>query len=284
MKSKSGFTIVETLIVLAVTSVLLISALSMINGRQGRTQFSTGLREIESILRDTLNDVNNGVLPAVSNLECDLSGNSAPILRYGSTGDTLAKNEKCVLAGKAIQLGNATENDIFTTYYLAGRRLDISGDPVKDFVDLRPVAIHPANSTPANDSRVNATQASTFPWGITPVLNNGNPSSVAFALVYKDFRGAAVNGGSITSGNSAIGLVLVSKASTSGLSAMTETNVVSRINSLTAASFLANNEVIPICLKSGTSDQYAIVSVSISGTGYTVSSEIVDDISTRTCS
>ncbi len=284
MKSKSGFTIVETLIVLSVTSILLVSALAMINGRQGRTQFSTGVREIESILRDSLNDVNNGVLPSVPNLECDLSGNSAPILRYGSTGDTLAKNEKCVLAGKAIQLGNATENEQYTTYYLAGRRLDQFNDPVKDFVNLKPTAIHPDNSTPANDSRVNASQVSTLPWRINPVLNNGNPSSVAFALIYKDFRGAAVSGGSITSGNSAIGLVLISKASTSGLSAMTESNVVTQINSLTAGSFLANNEVIPICLKSGTSGQYAIISVSISGTGYTVSSEILDDISTRTCS
>ena len=52
-----GFTIVETLVVLGVTSVLATTALLMVSGRQARTQFYTGVQEFES----TLQDISNGL-------------------------------------------------------------------------------------------------------------------------------------------------------------------------------------------------------------------------------
>ncbi len=56
----TGYTIVETMIFLAVSSLMFISAMILINGRQSRAEFIQAVRVFEANLRDVANDVSTG--------------------------------------------------------------------------------------------------------------------------------------------------------------------------------------------------------------------------------
>lgn len=100
-----GFTIVETLIVLAVTSLLATSTLLLVSGRQGRTEFSTGVRGVESLLRDISNDIADGYYANTAGsqyLTCS-SVTATSVVLGTAVADNQGSNTGCVVIGKAIQ-------------------------------------------------------------------------------------------------------------------------------------------------------------------------------------
>ena len=294
MKAKRAFTIVETLIALAVTSALLLSALAMINGRQGKTQFSTGLREIEGLLRDQMNDVSSGILPDITGMQCSapmLSG-AKPTFSYAvAAGDTVGSKEECVLAGKMIVFGTDTNNEKYVTYAVAGRRLNTAGDPVTNFDELKQSVVFPSNASGVNSDKINSKDEKTLPWGIRVVKSDSAPSAAAFAIMYKDFRGQNLGQGQISSGNSSIGILPILSAATDGISNAQEDLLIAKLEAvkvtgaLSNAAFLNQGETITLCLESQTSNQYAVVTLGITGVGFEVNSEVVgkSDLVSRNC-
>ncbi len=55
-----GYTIVEVLVVLAVSSFMFVIAANFINGRQERASFASGSNDLASALRNVLNQVADG--------------------------------------------------------------------------------------------------------------------------------------------------------------------------------------------------------------------------------
>ena len=55
-----GFTIVETMIVLAVSGALFTSAIFFIGGRQQKAEFTASVRNFETSINDIANDVSDG--------------------------------------------------------------------------------------------------------------------------------------------------------------------------------------------------------------------------------
>lgn len=93
-RQRAGFTIVETLIVLAVSGVLFISVAALISGQINRYRTRDAVFNLESSVRDVLNDVSTGYYPEVgTNYNCD-----------GTAGTTdRGKNTSCLIAGKKIE-------------------------------------------------------------------------------------------------------------------------------------------------------------------------------------
>jgi type II secretory pathway pseudopilin PulG len=58
--SADGFTIVETLIVLAVTAVLLVSTMLFVSGRQRKTEFAVGIRQLQQDVQRSINEAASG--------------------------------------------------------------------------------------------------------------------------------------------------------------------------------------------------------------------------------
>ena len=69
-KGTGGFTIVETLIVLAVSGLLLISAIVMISGRTNKTQFTTAANDLKQSLEQVINEISSGYFPNANNFQC----------------------------------------------------------------------------------------------------------------------------------------------------------------------------------------------------------------------
>jgi hypothetical protein len=96
-----GFTIVETLIVLAVVGVLTISTITMISGRVAINRQNDALFQLESGLRAAFNDVANGKFQN-TNYTCTQNPGSLTVTPTGvatfGTGGNASYN--CVYAGK----------------------------------------------------------------------------------------------------------------------------------------------------------------------------------------
>ncbi len=114
-----GFTIVETLIFLAVSGVLFASAMLVVTGQQAKTEFRQGAGELRSQLDDTANDVATGYRTANASTRCTVSGTAGtpPSITVATTEQ--GTNLGCIVVGRSIQLQSTKT----TTYSVVGRRL-----------------------------------------------------------------------------------------------------------------------------------------------------------------
>jgi type II secretory pathway pseudopilin PulG len=117
-KNNTGFTIVETLIVLAVSSAMFFSIAALVSGQVTRNQSRQAANSIEIYVRDALNDVSTGYYPETgANFTCSDTGGAAPSVSNGGA-ITRGSNATCVFAGKKITF-KANEIDIDTVVALA---------------------------------------------------------------------------------------------------------------------------------------------------------------------
>jgi len=104
-----GFTIVETLIVLAVVGVLTISTITMISGRVAINRQNDALFQLESGLRSSFNDVANGKYQS-NNYTCaqglTLTLGSGGAGGFGTGGTNATYN--CVYAGKKFTFNSSS--------------------------------------------------------------------------------------------------------------------------------------------------------------------------------
>jgi prepilin-type N-terminal cleavage/methylation domain-containing protein len=105
--AQSGFTIIETLIVLAVTSSIFISASLLIAGQIERTQQKGGIAATGQYLQNTLNDVEVGIYPLPStNPGCALGGVAASGIIISGTSNR-GSNLDCAFAGKKVTFNSS---------------------------------------------------------------------------------------------------------------------------------------------------------------------------------
>jgi type II secretory pathway pseudopilin PulG len=64
--AEMGFTIIEVLLVLAVSGMILTSAVLLFNGRQAQTEFKVAANQIQTQIQSTINDAGNGYNPTSS--------------------------------------------------------------------------------------------------------------------------------------------------------------------------------------------------------------------------
>ncbi len=293
MSYRGGFTLVETLVVMAVTTVLFVAIASTLGARQGRVQFSQGMREIEAELRDIFNDLADGFYPTTPGLICTASGTSQPRLDFNSADpqDTTGAKDQCVFAGKVVQFGASSdaEADRMITYIMAGRRVVDSSapdpEPITNFANFKPIVISSLNTNnlvggnPSISEIDLGTSDKSLPNGIHYVNFNKQAAGRAIGVIYNNFRGSSPGGGQ-TSGTTGIGIARV--YSNASLSQMTPQNVIEAADSLEAADFITGNQTVTLCFESGTTDQTATITIGqgIQG-GVTVDFDV--DLTTVNC-
>jgi prepilin-type N-terminal cleavage/methylation domain-containing protein len=119
-KTSMGFTIVEVMIVLAVSSIILLSAITLVNGRQNHTEFTTGIDSLQQQLQQIVNETASGYFPGVGGFTCQAAG-SGPVTFSGGA-KAQGTNQGCVFLGKAIQFGLGPTDDQIAVIPLVGRQ------------------------------------------------------------------------------------------------------------------------------------------------------------------
>lgn len=137
--AQGGFTIIEVMIVLAISGVMLLSAATVFNGRRRNTEFSQAMYDLQSQIQSIANSTSSQAVPGVQQYTCAptlISGSMRPALTSGST-----TNQDCIYLGEAIQIVDGSST--ISSYPIFGLRTVYnggtdSGDAPTTFVDAHP--------------------------------------------------------------------------------------------------------------------------------------------------
>src|SRR3989344_5527099 len=257
-----AFTIIEVMMVLAVTGILLVSAIYIISGQQQRTQFNQAIRDVESQIRDTINDVAHGYYYNPGNFTCTSSG-SGPVVVAGT--NTQGANKDCVFIGRVIQFGVAGSNgEGFNTYNLIGQRQINSASGTRDVTSLdetQPTALAPSSSSGANFP--DTTEQNKLSYGLKVSTMNytsaGAPTNIGRVGFVSSL--AKFEGSNILSGTQTVRLMPIT-GTTLNMGAST---AVDAINSLSSSSPVNPDGGVSICFQSGGTDQKGVIIIGSNG-------------------
>ncbi len=142
--ASGGFTIVEVMIVLAVTGIMFVAAAILINGRQNKTEFTTGINDLQQQLQQIANETASGYYPNNSNFVCKSSAIGPVTFTPGSNKQ--GTNGGCIFMGKALQfgLGAAAAASSLGILPIVGNQYQASSTaPVLTVAQARPRAVYP---------------------------------------------------------------------------------------------------------------------------------------------
>jgi hypothetical protein len=148
------------MIVLAVTSALLISAISLVGRSQSRTQFTQAINDINTQLGSVALNVSNGYYASnLAGLKCKITS-GLPQFSAASTTDG-----SCVYLGRVVQF---TDGDNYYFHNVVGRRQ--AGAPLKDvstMSDANPQIIERIGSLASTSSYPSTSETKIMPGGLT---------------------------------------------------------------------------------------------------------------------
>jgi type II secretory pathway pseudopilin PulG len=186
--SAKGFTVVETLIVLAVTGSLFVSAALLINGRQNKTDFQVGSRNLQQQFQQIINEARTGYYPNSGTLKCERAPGASQPLTLSTVSVEQGTNGACIFAGKTLVFnGSAAGKSQYGVYSLAGQRStdgSTEGD-VKTPEEAQLTALDENPRTP--DAPADITQHVTMPNGLTFVKGRekgGAWTSAVFPIAF----------------------------------------------------------------------------------------------------
>jgi prepilin-type N-terminal cleavage/methylation domain-containing protein len=249
-----GFTIVEVMIVLAVTGALFVSAAILISGRQSQTQFDQGIRQVQSQIQQTINEVSTGFYPNRDNFACSAAAGS---LNISSGTSSQGTNNGCIFLGKVMQFRlHDTDPEQFATFSVAGLQKNSSGNDVTSLSEASPLAIAPG---PSHANIPDLTQKTALQYGISAVSMKANGNSIGAVGFMSSL--AQLSGGSVVSGSQQVNVIPID---TTALDTDTGT-VADAIDARLASSPSNPDGGVQICFASGGTDQSGLITIGSSG-------------------
>jgi type II secretory pathway pseudopilin PulG len=247
-----GFTIVETLIVLAVTGGLFAAVAVTLSGRQNRTQFQQSIQEIKSQIEQTINEVGTGFYPNTNNFRCT-AGGSGPNLVSGATNQ--GENTGCIFLGKVMQFDIAgTDPEEFRVFTVAGLQRTGAGDEVKTYAEAMPKVVAPSTSSP---STPDATANGKLLYGLsTGGMYYGTTTTNIGAIAFVNSL-AEYSSGSIVSGAQHVNVIPINGTSLNA----TPTAAAEAINSRFTTSPINVGNGVHLCFVSGGTDQSGLITI-----------------------
>lgn len=152
-----GYTIVEVMLVLGISGVLLTSAIVLVGGLRGGTEFSQAMRDIQSKFQTEINSVRTGTFAFNDSYSCAIAPSNDRAKLTAAPGGSSGTSQDCLFLGKAFQVVPGLP--MLYIYSVLGNRtykVDAAGNraPVTNFDQANPVV--------ANDSGADLTQSYNF--------------------------------------------------------------------------------------------------------------------------
>lgn len=269
-----GFTIVETMIVLAVTGALFVAIAATLAGRQNAAEFTHAIQSAQAQIQQTINEVSSGFYPSTDNFSCANGGGTVQ-LSAGSNGQ--GTNQDCVFLGKVMQFGVAgTDPEQYQVYTIAGLRSAVSG-PTSPFQNADPTVVGVGGTYAPYGS------AGALQYGLTTAwVKSGGASigAVGFLMEPGSLDTASASG--YRSGAQQVDLVPIrgSRLGASLAQGATAVNASLRDATLTADAPLNPASGVQVCLASGGTNQSGLITIGASGSQLLVTLDIK---SNKTC-
>ncbi len=278
-----GFTVVEVLIVLAVSSALMIVGLLLINGQQQRTEFTTSINEIKSQIDQVINNVATGNYTKDNTFKCTGSSTGPSIDK--TTNIVQGENIGCTFIGRAIQFSPDGKSKEYYIYNLVGLQFKggIGFTEVNSLVEAMPIALYPSSNlsgkTLAYTSVPDAAEKRTLQYGLKAIKMTYDTDSIptndlgtGVVAIVTDFATASVSGG-LNSSSRVASLYAIRTTALGGVPG----NVVDKIdypNTAPGGTYFQISPMvkrIAICFE-GSASQYGILT--IGGNGRQLTSDL----------
>jgi len=220
-----GFTIVETMIFLAISSLIFLSAILLVSGQQAKTEFLISVKDTDSQIQQLLSNVSAGFYSRSGNFKCadvspsgwtagqaGFSGYAINISPPGGGGagglGTLGTSNGCTFIGEVIQFSPSGNPYQYVVYPMVGReyKSDALGGltPVKSLADADPTAVYSSvNNAGYNLSTYDGSQTFTLPYGLkvnnvtylNPGVTNYPYADIGIFTSFVNFNSASGAGG-----------------------------------------------------------------------------------------
>lgn len=191
-----GYTIVETLLFLAISGFMFVVAAAFVSGKQSKAEFKQGLNQFNSDISAVVNDVSNGYFPSTSGFSCTADYTQGHPVHIDTTssnaqgtniGDSTMSTGGCVFMGKIIdpQVGSGG----YDVYTVAGRQYQTSpaqGQVPTSFADAGLDVVGPLK------------QHDDYHWGmqLTKLVSNGSPiGAIGLFTGFGRYVGSSYQGG-----------------------------------------------------------------------------------------
>jgi prepilin-type N-terminal cleavage/methylation domain-containing protein len=211
-KQPLGYTIIEVLIVLAVSGMMFVIAANFINGKQERTAFAQGSNDFAAQLQGVLEDVTDGHYSDIP-LGCGVTGS---VLDFSVPSSNQGSNQNCVFLGKIIHfyIDGTPQPENYEVFSLASARSPVPPVPV--------AAIPGLTNQGAVPQHLDVTSVDVIDAG-------GSTQTGKFNIGFAQSQGTAISGitdaDSYQSGTQTIGLLYASSLSNTGPVGSPETTV-----------------------------------------------------------
>lgn len=264
-----GYTIIETLIFLAISGVMFTLIVQGISGQQERTQFSTAIREMESRLRDTMNDVSTGYYPISSNnLRCIQAGNRPQLNNAPSEQGT---NQDCTYIGRVIKFEQyGSDRQVYYTMSVVGLRR-VAGQEVQNMTQAAPTVLAMGGGPTYTDQMELLTIPNTveLKW---MKYRNGALQDVGAFGVFTTFSTVSTTGG-LKSGSGNIDLYPVPGSFSDSIQ-----TAGASVEALNSGSFKNPPNGLILCFEGGGPNQYGIIRIGGSGGTTATISEVKTNV------
>lgn len=256
-KKSAGFTIAETMIVLGVSAGLFLIAALYIGGKQAKTEFQVGARDIQTQLQQIINQTESGYYGTQSNSKCTLVDGD-PSVTVGS--GNLGSNGECIFIGKAI----VVDSDKLYVYPLVGKR-QVAGEDTSNPIQARATVALPSGVAPSVFILPNGITLSSSSYD--GIFTSGYARGFAILSSMADTTGADT--GSQT-------FRLYGFNGTFELNKLADTykNVIDNEKTLPVTNAYAQKKSVGLCLKSGGTIQSVLITMG-GDSGLALQSEIM---------
>jgi len=284
--SKQGFTIVEVMIVLAVSGALFIAAAILINGKQNQAGFNSAIQQIQAQIQQTINDVASGYFPSTANFQCT-APNGGPLTLNSVGAKGQGTNVGCVFAGKAVQFQvQGTDPEKLGIYTIAAAQRDASGKETSSLATATPKVVAPGVGYPAGYPDLTTNNVLQNGLATTPAMASGHPrmwynngaadigiGTVAFVPSFGSYQPS----GGLKPGSQQLSVYPV----TGSALGVTNAAAVDAINTNLAGSTPDPSNGVSICFASGGTNQSGLVVIGGASHLLAVTLKVMDG--TTTC-
>lgn len=262
MIKASGYTIVEVMIFLVVSGILLISAMTLFNGQQRRTQFTNSVRETDARIRTIINEVGSGYYPS-NGFKCTVDGSGEILLETGS--EEQGTNKDCIFLGKILSFSKDSSD--YSVYTVVGKTKN--GDELTTSLsDSNPTIIAQDEAEEGPDNTENFTMS--YGLSVDNIKTLQNSQNIGSFGILQSL-GVSNSGGSDPKSASQTVDTIPLAGSNLGSSPSEIKNRLSLLDDTAR-----NSSSIRLCLKSGGGDRYA--SITIGGSNGGLGTEVkIDD-------
>ena len=104
--AQRGFTIIESILFLAVAGGVMVGGMVIILNRQRSIEFRQSVKQFEVDINDLINDTETGSFPTVDQVRCEYNEIDNKLIFIDDVTAIPGRNHDCLFLGKAIQFGD----------------------------------------------------------------------------------------------------------------------------------------------------------------------------------